>query len=98
MFDLNNTLLIAKSKGFTDKQQTKYGWRNHGIRKFDTKMKTIKFWEFDVFGGGTKGTVTTDGKNIIYRYQYRESLVTDFWEHVDNHTYNFKVEDYEKGT
>ncbi|MDH7445258.1 hypothetical protein [Aquimarina sp. 2201CG14-23] len=96
-FDLNNTLIIAKSKGFTDKKQSQYGWRNHGIRKFDTETKTIKFWEFDVFGGVTEGTVQVDGKNLIYQYQYGESLVTDMWEYVDDHTYNFKVGNYVDG-
>ncbi|MFD2564194.1 hypothetical protein [Aquimarina rubra] len=96
-FDLNSTLVIAKSKGFTDQKQTQYGWRNHGIRKFDTETKTIKFWEFDVFGGVTEGTVTVDGKNLIYQYPYGESIVTDMWEYIDDHTYNFKVGNYVNG-
>ncbi|WP_299244260.1 hypothetical protein [uncultured Aquimarina sp.] len=96
-YDLDNTLVISKSKGFTDKNQTKYGSRNHGIRKFDSETKTIKFWEFDIFGGVTTGTVTIDKKNLIYQYQYGESLITDMWEYVDDYTYNFKVGDYTDG-
>ncbi|WP_299431897.1 hypothetical protein [uncultured Aquimarina sp.] len=98
MYDLNNSLVIVKSKGFTNKKQTQYGWRNHGIRKFDAETKTIKFWEFDIFGGVTEGTVKVDGKNIMYQYQYGESLVTDMWEYVDDHTYNLKIGDYADGT
>ncbi|WP_378182196.1 hypothetical protein [Aquimarina sp. SS2-1] len=96
-FDLDKTLIIAKSKGFTNKDQTQYGWRNHGIRKFDTQTKSIKFWEFDVFGGVTEGIVYVDGKNLIYQYQYGESLITDMWEYVNDHTYNFKVGNYTDG-
>jgi len=96
-FNLNNTIVIAKSKGFTDQKQTQYGNRNHGIRQFDKKTNTIKFWEFDVFGGLTKGTVHVQGKNMMYQYQYGESLVTDMWEYIDKNTYTFKVGSYENG-
>ncbi|MDY8136566.1 hypothetical protein [Aquimarina sp. 2201CG5-10] len=97
MFDLNKTIVIAKSKGFTNQEQTQYGWRNHGIRKYDATTKTFKFWEFDVFGGVTKGEIKFEGKNLIYQYQYGKSLVTDMWEYVDDNTYNFKVGDYTDG-
>ncbi|WP_299603268.1 hypothetical protein [uncultured Aquimarina sp.] len=96
-YDLHNTLVIARSKGFTNQEQTEYGWRNHGVRKFDKTSKTIKFWEFDVFGGLTEGTIVVDGKNILYQYQYGDSLVTDMWEYVDDNTYNFKVGSYQNG-
>ncbi|MEW7290844.1 hypothetical protein [Aquimarina sp. 2304DJ70-9] len=96
-FDLNNNIVITKSKGFTNKEQTQYGSRNHGIRKYDVATKTIKFWEFDVFGGLTKGEVILDGNNILYQYQYGESVVTDMWIYVDNNTYNFKVGSYADG-
>ncbi|GAA4274075.1 hypothetical protein U6A24_00950 [Aquimarina gracilis] len=97
-FDLDSTIVIAKSKGFTNKEQTKYGPRNHGIRKYDVTSNTIKFWEFDTFGGLTEGKVIVDDKNILYQYQYGESIVTDMWEFVDENTYNFKVGNYEDGT
>ncbi len=96
-FDLDSTIVITKSKGFTNKERTEYGSRNHGIRKYDVATKTIKFWEFDVFGGLTKGEVTIDGKNILYQYQYGESVVTDMWIYVDDNTYNFKVGSYADG-
>ncbi|GAA4277085.1 hypothetical protein [Aquimarina mytili] len=96
-FDLDSTIVIAKSKGFINKEQTKYGNRNHGIRKYDAVSNTIKFWEFDVFGGLTTGVVEVVGKNILYQYQYGESVVTDMWEYVDDTTYNFKVGNYIDG-
>ncbi len=89
--DLENTIVVTESKGFINKEQTKFGDRNHGIRQYDKKTNTIKFWEFDVFGNVTKGTVVAQGKNIVYQYQYGESLITDMWEYVDDSTYNFKV-------
>jgi len=96
-FDLNKTIVIAKSKGYIDQEQTKYGSRNHGIRKFDKKTNTLKFWEFDVFGGVTKGEIKVDGKNLRYQYQYGTSMITDLWEYVDDNTYNFKVGNYSDG-
>ena len=86
-----------ESIGFVDKAQTKLGPRNHGVRQFDEETNTIKFWEFDVFGGLTKGTVFAEGKNILYQYKYGNSVVTDMWEYVDDATYNFKVGNYENG-
>ncbi len=96
-YDLNNTIVIVQSNGYTNQEQTQYGARNHGIRKFDTKTNTLKFWEFDVFGGLTEGEIKIDGKNIIYQYQYGKSVVTDMWEYVDDNTYNFKVGNYNNG-
>lgn len=97
-YDLEKAIITAKSKGYIDKKQTQIGDRNLGIRKFDTVSKTIKFWEFDAFGGVTEGKVFAEGKNIVYQYKYGESLVTDMWEYVNDNTYNFKVGAYEDGT
>ena len=96
-YSLNKIIVIAESIGFVDKAQTKLGPRNHGIRQFDAASNTIKFWEFDVFGGVTEGTVFIRGKNIIYQYEYGTTVVTDMWEYVDDSTYNFKVGNYENG-
>ena len=96
-FGLDSMLVVAKSKGFTNREQTVYGSRNHGIRKYDAKTNSIKFWEFDIFGGTTKGTVKTKGKDIIYTYAYGESVVTDYWAYVDDYTYDFTVGSYEDG-
>ena len=96
-YALNNTLIIARSNGFTDEAQTKFGARNHGLRQYDASSKSIKFWEFDVFGGLTEGVVFNEGKNIIYQYEYGGSTITDMWEYVDDYTYNFIVGNYENG-
>ncbi len=96
-YSLDKKIVIAESIGFVDKAQTKLGPRNHGIRQYDATTNTIKFWEFDVFGGLTEGTVFAEGKNIVYQYKYGNSVVTDMWEYVDDSTYNFKVGSYENG-
>ncbi len=96
-YSLDSTLIIVESKGFTDKAQTQFGPRNHGVRKYNSETKSVSFWEFDVFGGVTEGTVKTEGKNIIYTYTYGSSTVTDMWEFIDDDTYNFKVGDYTNG-
>ena len=94
-FDLNQQIVIANSKGFTDAKKENYGPRNHGIRQYDASSKTIVFWEFDVFGGRTEGHVFTDGKDIYYQYNYGNSIVTDLWYYIDENTYGFKVGQYE---
>ncbi len=96
-YDLGGTLVISDAEGFTNQEQTTYGPRNHGIRKFDKESNTIKFWEFDVFGGVTTGSVEAKGKDFIYTYSYGASVVTDYWEYVNDNTYNFTVGNYVDG-
>lgn len=88
---LEERVVIARSKGFVDKEQTKYGWRNFGIRSFEEKNGKIHFWEFDVFGGLTKGEVTIKDNDVYYQYQYGEMVITDSWEFVNDSTYNYRV-------
>ncbi len=90
-YALGKSLVLVKAKGFTDKEQTKYDWRNVGIRKVDKEAKKIKFWEFDVFGGTTEGDITVQDKNILYQYKYGNTMVSDLWEYVNDSTYNFTV-------
>ena len=88
---LDARVVIAKSKGYVDQDQSKYGWRNFGIRSFEEKNGKVHFWEFDVFGGLTKGEVLIKGKDIYYQYLYGEMLITDLWEFVNDSTYNYQV-------
>lgn len=96
-YGLSGNIVIARSKGFIDKEQTVFGDRNHGIRKFDEETKQLRFWEFDVFNGLTEGIIVISGKNIYYQYTYGDSLITDGWEFVDKDTYSFKVGVYDDG-
>lgn len=96
-YSLDSTIVIAKSIGFVDQEQTKLGLRNHGVRQFDKKSNKLRFWEFDVFGGLIEGIVFSEEKNILYQYEYGGSFITDMWEYVDDSTYNFKVGEYKDG-
>lgn len=96
-YSLDNNIIITETKGFTDKDQKVFGIRNHGIRKYDKSTNKIQFWEYDVFGGLTKGTVASIGKDIIYKYSYAETNVTDYWEYVNDSTYNLKIGVFENG-
>jgi hypothetical protein len=97
-YDLNKSIIICKSTGYTNTEQTEYGARNHGIRWYDPELGKIRFWEFDLFGSLTEGTVDFEEKNIIYQYQYHGSNITDMWEYVNDSLYNFKVGVYNHGT
>ncbi|NKI32067.1 hypothetical protein [Croceivirga thetidis] len=96
-YSLDSTLVIVESKGFTDQEQTKFGNRNHGIRKWNSEIGFVEFWEFDVFGGLTKGKIFVEDKNLRYEYVYGDTLVSDYWEYVNDNTYNFKVGNYIQG-
>jgi hypothetical protein len=96
-YALNNKIVKVKSLGFTDEKQTIFGVRNHGIRQYDEASDQIKFWEFDVFGGLTKGIVESDGKNIVYRYDYGGNLVTEMWIYQNDNSYQFVVGIYDNG-
>lgn len=96
-YSLDKKIIITETKGFTNKEQTIYGNRNHGIRKYDKETNSIRFWEFDVFGGLTKGTVLLEDKNIRYIYQYGDTVVTDMWEYINDTTYKFTVGNYVDG-
>jgi len=96
-YELSGTLIISKSKGFTNREQTAYGNRNFGIRQYDTKNKKIRFWEYDIFGSLTTGEVIMQRNKIIYSYKYGNSNMADVWEFVDEKTYSFKVVNFDNG-
>ena len=96
-FALNGNIVKVASKGFTNQEQTQYGERNHGIRHYDAKSQKIRFWEFDIFGSLTEGTVESEGKNLIYKYDYGGTFVTEMWLYKDDQTYDFIVGIYENG-
>ena len=97
VFSLNNKIVNVQSKGFTNEEQTQYGLRNQGIRQYDPTTQEIKFWEFDVFGGLTEGTVEADGNNLVYKYDYGGTLVTEMWIYKNENSYDFIVGVYDSG-
>lgn len=94
-YSLDSTLVLVHSKGFTNQDQSTYGDRNHGIRRFDAASNQLVFYEFDVFGGLTQGTVKASGKDLVYTYDYQGTMVTDYWSYIDSNTYGFKVGIYD---
>jgi hypothetical protein len=90
-YDLEGSVVIARSKGFIDTKQTQKGQRNLGLRRYDSVNGQWKFWEFDAFGGLTTGTVTGDSTEIRYTYTYGEATLTDLWKRIDANTYRYVV-------
>ena len=90
-FGLGDQLVIVRSNGFTDTKQSQFGPRNHGVRQYDSAANQIRFWEFDVFGQVTEGTVESEGRHLIYRYDYGGTLVTEKGKFRDEKTYDFIV-------
>ena len=96
-YSLSNNIIITNSKGFVDKENKVFGDRNHGVRIFDKSINKIRFWEFDVFGGITEGTVTPLENSILYQYQYGDIFLSEMWEYVNDSTYNYIIGDYNEG-
>lgn len=96
-FSLNSQLVNVQTLGYVNKEQTEFGLRNQGIRQYDQKLEKIRFWEFDVFGGLTKGTVEAVGDNLIYTYDYGGTTVTEMWIYKNERTYDYIVGIIEDG-
>ena len=94
---LDSNLVITETKGFLDPEQKAFGHRAHGIRKFEPRTGKIKFWEFDIEGNTTEGKVYITDKDIWHSYDYGGTQVTDHWEYLNDHTYNYTVGVYDKG-
>lgn len=97
-YNLDESIVVANAEGYIDQEQTQIGPRNHGIRQLDQETGRIKFWEFDVFGGLTQGTVEIEGRTMRYHYDYGGTEVTDEWKYLNDSTYAFTVGTYTDGT
>ena len=83
---------IVKVKTFTtDPKTLEFGLRNEGVRTRNAQTGTIEFYEFDKFGGVTKGQVIIEGKDLHYQYAYGEMVLRDSWTFVDENTYDYTV-------
>ena len=94
---LNNKIVIIETKGYTNKEQTEFGLRNHGIRYFEEETNKIKFLEFDIYGSVTEGILEIDKNNLLYWYNYGDTLLTEMWVHKNERTYDFIIGIYENG-
>lgn len=89
-------IVRVATKGFTDQAATVYGERNQGIRIL-TAEGSLLMYEFDVFGGITKGEISTDGANIYYDYDYGGTMIRDAWQFIDQNTYRYIVGVWKEG-
>ena len=89
---------IVKVKTYTtDPKTLTFGLRNEGIRAYNAATASWEFYEFDKFGGVTKGEVYAIGKSIYYEYPYGEYLLLDSWEYVSDDEYKYTVSSLENG-
>ena len=100
--ELTGNIFTAKTQDFVDSKQFDDARRNFGVRAWDNQEKKMKFWEFDVFGGITRGEVLFDGKNIYFVYDYPDKQgnarkMADAWIYVDKNTYQFVIAEYKEG-
>ena len=88
---LNRKIVKVKTYGTVDPKTGEYGLRNEGIRAWNTKDSVIQFWEFDIFGGVTKGICYFKDKNLHYEYEYHGERLKESWLFVDENTYQYQI-------
>lgn len=97
-YALDSSLVITKTKGHINKEQTQIGERNFGVRQYDQTKKAIYFVEYDIFGGKTEGFVRVQNKNLIYTYTYGNVELTEKWIYINPTTYTYKIGIWKDGT
>ena len=95
--EASGTIITANTNGYLNEEQSKWGPRNYGIRQIDAKTGKMMFYEYDAFGGMTKGEVLTIGKDFYYIYEYEGLTLADKWEFVDNSNYTYIIGTYSEG-
>lgn len=100
-WSLSGKIISSKTIGNISKTGYEQGLRNEGVRVWSSADSTLKFWEFDVFGGVTQGKVLVKGKNHYYQYEYETGdgvmTLTDGWEFVSNDEYTYSVGVFKDG-
>ena len=99
---LTGNIFTASTQDFVDSKQFDDSRRNYGVRAWDQQEKKMRFWEFDVFGGITKGEIIFEGRNIFFVYDYHDRngkarKMADAWVYVDQNTYQFSIAEYKNG-
>lgn len=90
-YALNGSLVLTKTKGHINKEQTIIGDRNFGVRQYDQTKKAIYFVEYDIYGGKTEGYISVEGKNLTYTYLYNNEELTEKWIYLNPTTYIYKI-------
>ena len=96
-FAFSKTLVVEKSDGFTDSLQTQFGPRNYGVRQFNPSDSSIRFYEYDVFGGLTQGEVIVEDQDIRYKYEYGGYTLMDIWMYESEDRYRYVVTEFKDG-
>ena len=89
---------LVKVKTYTtDPKTLQFGLRNEGVRTLNAESGNIEFYEFDKFGGVSKGKVIADGKDIHYEYEYGDLTLRDSWIFIDKDQYTYVVASVKNG-
>jgi hypothetical protein len=101
-WSLDHNIIRVKTSSYLDEEGEEFGLRSEGIRAWDSKDNSPKFWEFDVFGEVTTGScIIEDNGNIHYQYEYvldgSTSIFRDSWTKLNENTYRYKAGIYEGG-
>lgn len=81
----------SSANGIVNKDTKETGLRNEGVRAWDETSGSFRFWEFDVFGGITEGTIVIEGDDIFFIYEYGGKIVTDAFMKKNKNTYEYIV-------
>ena len=101
-WELDHNIIKVETKGFLDDNGEEFGLRSEGIRAWDSKDNSAKFWEFDIFGEITSGScIIEENGNIHYQYEFNldgsEAIFRDSWTKLNEDTFRYKVGIYENG-
>ena len=75
-------------------------FKKHGFiwKSQEIQWKYVaEFYEFDKFGGVSKGKVIADGKDIHYEYEYGDLTLRDSWIFIDKDQYTYVVASVKNG-
>lgn len=100
-WSLSEKMISSKTTGNISKTGYEQGLRSEGVRVWNSTDSTLKFWEFDIFGTITEGTILIDGNNHYYQYSYETGdgimTLTDGWEFISKNEYTYSVGVFEDG-
>ena len=92
---LGQKIIKTQTYGVINLKDGTRGLRNEGVRAYDPESKEIKFWEFDIFGGITKGKILTRDNISVFEYSYKTSNgkfeLRDVWERISPDEYKYIV-------
>lgn len=92
---LSGKIIKAKTFGIIGEESKEFGLRSEGIRAWSKEASGVKFWEFNIYGNITMGTITIDGSDLYYHYTYDfgrgPTELTDAWIFKSKDRYEFII-------